>query len=162
MRFLKLSTTIVKFIFFCALFFCVNCTYAQLKKIAKIERVKSFTAGSVVLCKTFVNGIEVFSVTLPNNSKYYQPIVFYLGDKEEMMKNLKDLSDALEAGKKGEVFDFSACGQDYQLSFGRTLGQKCFKIWEPTNTSNDFGRFYKTTIDDILEYMSNKDDVSHE
>lgn len=159
MRFFKLLNISVKCIVVSSLLlFSVNCTHAQLKKTAKIEKVKSFTNGSVVLNKTFMNGIEVFSVTLPNNSKYHQPIVFFLGNKEEMMKNLKDLSDALESGKKGEVFDFSACGRDYQLSFGRTLGQKCFKIWEPINTSSDFGRFFKATMDDIMEYMSNRKD----
>ena len=132
-------------------------TYAQLKKAAKIERVKSFTNGSVVLNKTIVNNIEVYSVTLKNNSQYHQPIVFYLGNKEEMIQNLKDLSMSLESGKKGDIFDFSACGNDYQLSFSHTLGQKCFKIWEPMNTSVDFGRFFKATIDDILVYFSNEE-----
>ena len=131
-------------------------TYAQLKKTAKIEKVKSFTNGSVVLNKTIVNNIEVYSVTLKNNSQYHQPIVFYLGNKEEMIQNLKDLSNSLGSGEKGDVFDFSACGKDYQLSFSHTLGQKCFKIWEPMNTSVDFGRFFKATIDDILTYYSDE------
>ncbi len=137
-------------------------TYAQLKKIAKIEKVKSFTNGSVVLNKTILDGIEVYSVTLPNNSKYHQPIVFYLGSKDEMIKNLQDLSEALKVGKKGEVFDFSACGQEYHLSFSQTLGQKCFKIWEPINISSDYGRFFKATMDDILEYFSKDDSEAKE
>ncbi len=137
-------------------------TYAQLKKTAKIEKVKSFTNGSVVLSKTILDGIEVYSVTLPNNSKYHQPIVFYLGSKDEMIKNLRDLSEALEVGEKGEVFDFSACGQEYHLSFSRTLGQKCFKIWEPINISSDYGRFFKATMDDILEYFSKENSEAEE
>ena len=139
------------------LLFCINCAYAQLQKVANIEKVKSFTNGSVVLNKTTVDETEIFSVTLPNNSKYHQPIVFYLGNKEEMMNNLRVLSDALESGEKGEVFNFSACGRDYQLTFGKTFGQKCFKIWEPINTHNDFGRFFKATIDEIINYISNSE-----
>lgn len=53
-------------------------TKAQLKKVAKNEKVKSFTNGSVVLNKTIIDEVEVYSVTLPNNSKYHQPIVFIL------------------------------------------------------------------------------------
>ncbi len=128
--------------------------YAQLKKTAKIEKVKSFTNGSVVLNKTIMNNVEVYSVTLPNNSQYYQPVIFYLGNKDEMIQNLKDLSSSLETAQKGETFSFSACGKNYQLSFSKTLGQKCFKVWEPINTSVDFGRFYKATIDDILSFYS--------
>ena len=132
-------------------------TYAQLKKAAKIEKVKSFTNGSVTLHKTILNNTEVYSVTLKNNSQYHQPVVFYLGNKDEMIQNLKDLSNSLENGQKGEVFDFSACGQDYQLSFSHTLGQKCFKVREPISTSTDFGRFFKVTIDDILAFILKKD-----
>lgn len=29
-----------------------------------------------------------------------------------MIKNLKDLSEALETGTKGEVFDFTVCGKN--------------------------------------------------
>ena len=135
MKFSKTLSTCLKCIFISVFFLSSTvCVFAQLKKTAKIEKVKSFTAGSVALNKTSLDGVEVYSVTLPNNSKYHQPIVFFLGNK-------------------GEVFDFSACGKNYQLSFSRTLGQKCFKIWEPINTSNDFGRFFKATIDDILEFM---------
>lgn len=145
----------VKYILLSTLLFSSNIyTYAQLKKTAQIEKVKSFTNGSVVLNKTISNNTEIYSVTLPNNSEYHQPIVFFLGNKDEMIKNLQDLSNALENGEKGEIFDFSACGKDYQLSFSKTLGQKCFKIWEPANTSSDFGRFFKATIDDILEFYS--------
>ena len=139
MKFSKTLSTCLKCIFISVFFLSSTvCVFAQLKKTAKIEKVKSFTAGSVALNKTSLDGVEVYSVTLPNNSKYHQPIVFFLGNKDEMIKNLQD---------------FSACGKNYQLSFSRTLGQKCFKIWEPINTSNDFGRFFKATIDDILEFM---------
>lgn len=153
MNLFKSSIISIRYILITILFFSSNvCTYAQLKKSAKIEKVKSFTNGSVVLHKTIMTD-TVYSVTLPNNSKYHQPIIFYLGNKDEMIKNLQDLSHALEVAVKGEIFDFSACGQDYHLSFSRTLGQKCFKIWEPINVSSDYGRFYKATIDDILEFF---------
>lgn len=141
------------------MFFSCNVSiFAQLKKKAKVENVRSFTNGSVSLNKTTLDGIEVYSVTLPNNSKYHQPIIFFLGSKDEMIKNLYDLSNALERGEKGEVFDFSACGKNYQLSFGLILGQKCFKIWEPINTSHDYGCFFKATIDDILDFLENTND----
>lgn len=157
MRLSKTFYICLKCIFISIFFLSSNvCVFAQLKKTAKIEKVKSFASGSVVLNKTTLDGIEVYSVTLRNNSKYYQPIVFFLGNKDEMIKNLHDLSEALEGGENGEVFDFSACGKTYQLTFSRTLGQKCFKIWEPINTPNDFGRFFKATIDDILEFIKTK------
>lgn len=112
MKFSKALSTCLKCIFISVFFLSSTvCVFAQLKKTAKIEKVKSFTAGSVALNKTSLDGVEVYSVTLPNNSKYHQPIVFFLGNKDEMIKNLQDLSDALEEGEKGEVFDFSACGK---------------------------------------------------
>ena len=157
MRVLKRTSVCLKCILVLTLLLSVpTYTNAQLKKVAKIEKVKSFTNGSVALNKTIIDEVEVYSVTLPNNSKYHQPIVFFLGSKDEMIKNLKDLSEALETGTKGEVFDFTVCGKKYQLSFSRSLGQKCFKIWEPINVSNDYGRFFKATMDDILEYIENK------
>ena len=150
----KTLLTCLKYVIISAFFLSSNvCALAQLKKIAKVEKVKSFTNGSVALSKTTMDSIEVYSVTLPNNSKFHQPIVFFLGNKDEMIQNLRDLSAALEEENKDEVFEFTACGKDYQLSFSRTLGQKCFKIWEPLNTSTDFGRFYKATIDDILKFI---------
>ena len=150
----KTLLTCLKYIIISAFFLSSNvCALAQLKKTAKVEKVKSFTNGSVALNKTTMDSVEVYSVTLPNNSKIHQPIVFFLGNKDEMIQNLRDLSAALEEGNKDEVFEFMACGKDYQLSFSRTLGQKCFKIWEPLNISTDFGRFYKATIDDILKFI---------
>ena len=157
MRVLKRTSVCLKCILVLTLLLSVpTYTNAQLKKVAKIEKVKSFTNGSVALNKTIIDEVEVYSVTLPNNSKYHQTIVFFLGSKDEMIKNLKDLSEALETGTKGEVFDFTVCGKKYQLSFSRSLGQKCFKIWEPINVSSDYGRFFKATMDDILEYIENK------
>lgn len=157
MRVLKRTSVCLKCILVLTLLLSVpTYTNAQLKKVAKIEKVKSFTNGSVALNKTIIDEVEVYSVTLPNKSKYHQPIVFFLGSKDEMIKNLKDLSEALETGTKGEVFDFTVCGKKYQLSFSRSLGQKCFKIWEPINVSSDYGRFFKATMDDILEYIENK------
>ncbi len=128
-------------------------SYAQLKKTAEVETLKSFTTGSVALQRVLIEDVYYYCVTLPNNSKYLKPVVFWLGNKDEMLKNLRDLSAALENGKKGECFEFSACEQDYNLYYGKVLGQKCFKVCEPMSISSDFGRFYKATIDDILEYM---------
>lgn len=167
MRFSKTPLTYLKCILISVLFLSSNvCVFAQLKKTAKIEKVKSFTIGSVYLYKTTLEGAEVgaevYYVTLRNNSSYYQPIVLYLGNKDEMIKNLHDLSDALDKGKKGEVFDFSACGKNYHLSFSRAAGQKCFKVWEPISTSDDFGRFFKSTIDDILDFMEDTDKTQND
>lgn len=151
MKIVKITTY---FLFMLLLSGSTYSSYAQLKKTAKIEKVRSFTNGSVILNKIVVDEREIYAVTLPNNSKYHEPVIFYLGEKEEMIKNLVNLSKALEDGEKGDFFEFSACGIDYQLSFSQTLGQKCFKIWEPINTTNDFGRFFKKTIDDILKFYT--------
>ena len=76
MRFAKTLCICLKCILILTLFLSSNvCVYAQLKKTAKIEKVKSFTNGSVILNKTTVDGVEVYSVTLPNNSKYYQMLL---------------------------------------------------------------------------------------
>ena len=92
MKFSKTLSTCLRCIFISVFFLSSTvCVFAQLKKTAKIEKVKSFTAGSVALNKTSLDGVEVYSVTLPNNSKYHQPIVFFLGNKDEMIKNLQDL-----------------------------------------------------------------------
>lgn len=144
-----------KYIVVLTAFLCLGSinSYAQLKKAATIEKVKSFTNGSVILHKTIMDGGEIYSVTLRNNSKHLDNIILYLGNKEEMLKNFPDLSFALKDGKKGDVFDFSACGKDYHLAYGKVLGQVCFKVSTPVSISVDFGRFYKVTIDDILEYF---------
>ena len=128
-------------------------SHAQLKKTANIEKVKSFTNGSVVLNKTTTDSVAVYSVTLRNNSRFHESIVFFLGNKEDMMRNLHDFSAALKDGKKGDTFDFTAIGVAYNLSYDKVLGQKCFKVRKPYSTSSDFGRIYKATIDDIIEYM---------
>lgn len=70
-----------------------------------------------------------------------------------MMRNLHDFSDVLKDRKKGDTFDFTAIGVAYSLSYDKVLGQKCFKVRKPYSTSSDFGRLYKATIDDIIEYM---------
>ena len=128
-------------------------SHAQLKKTANIEKVKSFTNGSVVLNKTTTDSVAVYSVTLKNNSRLHESIVFFLGNEEDMMKNLHDFSDALKDGKKGDTFDFTAVGVEYNLSYDKVLGQICFKVRKPYSTSSDFGRLYKATIDDIIEFM---------
>ena len=90
MKFSKTLSTCLRCIFISVFFLSSTvCVFAQLKKTAKIEKVKSFTAGSVALNKTSLDGVEVYSVTLPNNSKYHQPTVFFLGNKDEMIKNLQ-------------------------------------------------------------------------
>lgn len=78
-------------------------SYAQLKKTAEVETLKSFTTGSVALQRVLIEDVYYYCVTLPNNSKYFKPVVFWLGNKDEMLKNLRDLSAALENGKKGSV-----------------------------------------------------------
>lgn len=127
---------------------------AQLKKTANVEKVKSFTNGSVTLFKTTTaSGGVVYSVTLRNNSKYFDDIVLFLGNKEDMIKNLNDFSIALKEGKKGDHFDFSANGSDYYLAFDKVLGQKCFRVSEPYSITDNYGRFFKATIDSIIEYF---------
>ena len=126
-------------------------SFAQLKKTATIEKLKSFTNGSVTLTKTMTEKGDTYSVILRNNSKFHDPVIFLLGDKETTIKNLQDFSEALKNAKKGEHFDFEVMGQTYSLAYSTTLGQKCFKVWEPNGISSDFGRLYKATIDDMIK-----------
>ena len=146
----------MKKILFLLLTMVCLCASAQLRKAANIEKVKSFTNGSVVLNKTTTDSVAIYSVTLRNNSRLHENIVFFLGNKEDMLKNLKDLSSALESGKKGDVFEFSAIGNDYILSYDKVLGQVCFKVSKPYYTSSDFGRLYKATINDIIDFFEKK------
>lgn len=68
MRVLKRTSVCLKCILVLTLLLSVpTYTNAQLKKVAKIEKVKSFTNGSVALNKTIIDEVEVYSVTLPNN-----------------------------------------------------------------------------------------------
>lgn len=132
--------------------------FAQLRKSSETEKIKSFTNGSVTLYKSTVDGIEVYGVSLPNNSKLFESVILFLGNKEEMLSNLKDFDKALSEGKKGEAFDFSAAGSNYHLLYDKVLGQVCFKVYEEFSTTADFGRFYKATILDILEYFSKSEE----
>ena len=127
--------------------------YAQLEKTGSIEKVRTFTNGTVFLTKTIIDSVELYSVTLQNVSKYHDNIVFWLGTKEELVQNLSDLSLALKDGKKGDFYEFSSCGQDYRLSYHKVLGSVCFEVSYPYSVNNDRARFFKITIDDILEYM---------
>ena len=43
---------------------------------------------------------------------------------------------------------------------GLVLGDVCFKVRHTYSTNDDYGNFYKTTIDDILEYMQNNNNPS--
>ncbi len=141
---------------FIALLLCVipMTNYAQLKKTATIEKVKSFTNGSVTLTKTMTEYGDAYSVVLCNNSKFHDSVIFLLGDKETAIKNLQELSEALKSAKNGEYFDFEVMGTTYSLAYSTTFGQKCFKIWEPNSISSDFGRLYKATIDDIIKFFT--------
>jgi hypothetical protein len=132
--------------------------FAQLRKSSETEKIKSFTNGSVILFKSTIDDIELYSVSLPNNSKFYDRVILFLGNKEEMLSNLKDFDTALSEGKKGESFDFSASGSNYHLFYDKVLGQACFKVYEEVSTTADFGRFYKGTILDILEYFSKSEE----
>ena len=99
----------------------VTNSYAQLRKSAHTEKVKSFTNGSVILCKTTTpDSVTVYGVTLRNNSRFHENIVLFLGDKEDMMKNLHDFSNALKEGKKGDSFDFTEI-----LSFALICNDYC-------------------------------------
>ena len=127
---------------------------AQLKKAANVEKVKSFTNGSVTLYKTTTEyGGVFYYVSLRNNNKYLDNIVLYLGIKDDMLKNLNDFSAALRDGKKGDHFNFSANGSDYYLAFDKVLGQKCFRVSEPYSISDSYGYFFKATIDSIIKYF---------
>lgn len=134
--------------------------FAQLRKSSETEKIKSFTNGSVTLfkSKSTVDDIEVYGVSLPNNSKLFDSVILFLGNKEEMLSNLKDFDKALSEGKKGEAFDFSAAGSNYYLLYHKVLGQVCFKVYEEFSTTADFGCFYKATILDILEYFSKSEE----
>jgi chloramphenicol O-acetyltransferase len=140
-----------------AFLFVVSPAEAQLKKSASVEKVKTFTTGSVPLYKFALDDVDVYSVTLKNNSRNFEPIVLFLGTKEEMISNLKDLSAALNDGKKGDIFEFESCGRKYHMSFHNVIGQKCFKVWEENNIQSDYGTFFKSTIDDILKYFEKED-----
>lgn len=133
--------------------------FAQLRKSSETEKIKSFTNGSVTLLKSTVDDIEVYGISLPNNnSKLFDRVILFLGNKEEMLSNLKDFDKALSEGKKGEAFDFSAAGSNYHLLYDKVLGQVCFKVYEEFSTTADFGRFYKATILDILEFFSKSEE----
>lgn len=138
---------------------------AQLKKLADNEKIRSFTNGSVGLFKTTSIGeythdtIVIYSVSLPNASTYLDPIILYLGDKQEMLHNLKDFSNALQDGKKGDSFEFNVWGKKYHFSYRRVLGQRCFFVYDQYSiSSQDYGRLFKLTIDDIIEYMNSLDE----
>ena len=132
--------------------------FAQLRKSSETEKIKSFTNGSVTLFKSTIDDIEVYGVSLPNNSKLFDSVILFLGNKEEMLSNLKDFDKALSEGKKGEAFDFSAVGINYHLLYDKVLGQVCFEVYEEFSATADFGRFYKATILDILEYFSKSEE----
>ena len=150
---------IILIVFTLALIAVPPACFAQLRKSSETEKIKSFTNGSVTLYKSTVDGIEVYSVSLPNNnSKLFDRVILFLGNKDEMLSNLKDFDKALSEGKKGESFDFSASGSNYHLFYDKVLGQVCFKVYEEFSTTADFGRFYKATILDILEYFSKSDE----
>ena len=149
---------IILIIFTLALSAVSPACFAQLRKSSETEKIKSFTNGSVTLYKSTVDDIEIYGVSLPNNSKLFDSVILFLGNKEEMLSNLKDFDKALSEGKKGEAFDFSAVGRNYHLLYHKVLGQVCFKVYKEFSTTADFGCFYKATILDILEYFSKSEE----
>ena len=129
---------------------------AQLKKIATIEKVKTFANGTIVMSKTITDYTETYSITLNNGSSLYDDIVFHLGTKEESIKNLNDLSLALKDGKMIDIYEFSACGQDYKLSYHKVLNSPCFKIcYSHSTNSNDYATLPDIAINNMLEYLQN-------
>lgn len=129
--------------------------FAQLRKSSKTEKILTITMADH-LYKTDIDGVEIYSLSLPNASKYYDPVLLYLGTYQEMISNLKDLSAAIEAGEKGEIFDFQNSGFQYTLVFHRVIGQKCFKVYREHSTSSDYGNLFRYTTDRILEYFGEK------
>ena len=150
--------------FFVALIFTfllnVNChaqlkpTNGGLKKLGRIEKVKSFQLGVVTLGKAYNSSYEYFYVILPNLSSYHEDIVLHLGTMEEMVVNLNDLSNALDEGRKGDVFEFSANEEIYSFSYNKVLGQRCFEVRKTYSVKSDCARFFKTTIDDMIDYIN--------
>ena len=157
-KLLVMKRFIILIVFTLALSAVSPACFAQLRKSSETEKIKSFTNGSVTLYKSTIDDIEIYGVSLPNNSKLFDSVILFLGNKEEMLSNLKDFDKALSEGKKGEAFDFSAVGRNYDLFYDKVLGQVCFKVYKEFSTTTDFGRFYKATILDILEYFSKSEE----
>ena len=143
----------------CLVLFTTSVTVsAQLKKVAKVEHVKSFTNGSVQLKKTVVKDIDIYYVILRNNSSLYQPVIFHLGNESNLITNLEQLRDGFNEAEKGQIFEFSANGEDFILTVSSTLGMKCYKIYEETSLGNaDHARLFKATIIDMIEFLSKED-----
>ena len=148
------SRIVIAMLFFACSY---SVSYAQLRKTAKFENVK--TSLNYSLRRALVDDVYYYYVSLPNYSKHFDPVVFWLGTKETALQNLSDLSAALKEGKKGECFEYSACGEDYNLYYAKAGGQKCFKVYESISISSDFGRFYKMSIDAVLKYMQENFDT---
>lgn len=129
--------------------------FAQLRKSSKTEKLITINMADH-LYKTDIDGMEIYSLSLPNASKYYEPVLLYLGTYQEMISNLKDLSAAIEAGEKGEIFDYQSSEFQYTLVFHRVLGQKCFKVYRKHSTNSDYGNLFKYTTDRILEHFGEK------
>lgn len=117
--------------------------FAQLRKSSETEKIKSFTNGSVTLFKSTVDDIEVYGVSLPNNSKLFDRVILFLGNKEEMLSNLKDFDKALSEGKKGEAFDFSAAGSNYHLLYDKVLWKSVLRFTKNSVQPQTLGVFTK-------------------
>lgn len=132
-------------------------THAQLKKTANIEKVKSFLGGVKLYKTTSPDSITIYALSISNNSRVHDDIVLWLGEYEEMKENLYGLSKALNEGKKGDTFDYTYMGKEYNLSYDKGLDGAFFKVRTPYSISSDFGRLWKFTINNIIKYFNDNE-----
>ena len=127
---------------------------AQLPKDTKTEKITTTKFVDLYdLYKTDVEGVELYSLSLPNNSKYYEPVILYLGTYRELISNLKNLSTTMCAGEDRDIFYFKCDDYKYKLVHHSVAGEYCFKVYKEHSSHRDYGILYKYVIDRILEYF---------